>query len=416
MNSQLKKGGTFTLIKIAFRNIWRNKRRTAFCFSSVGITVFIMVVNTALVDGQLECINETTQVYFEGHIKAVSVQYEAESESMPVQYPVADGKNWKELSASIHEIPGVKVVLPRISTLATLQESVIKHAVLWGINIQDEIKANHFNFVDCSDGLKEGRWPAPNANECAIGFVFAEKTGLRIGDRVPLKTVSAQFSDKIWNPIITGIFDFDFNTFDKQYIIVDFVRLERLLVLEEGTQTLVIFVDNEKQNRTIAETVQNLLGKGNVITEWKDNYSVALEKSKEPIYFFGFIFVLIMASFLNINTLTMIIHERTKEIGMMGSLGMTRFEIVMVFFLESFFLAALGASTGMFLGGVLTLILTNYPIHFGNFEGMSNTVFFQFSIIKMIQAWLIGVVVTSLFSTIPSLKAASVEPVVALTI
>jgi putative ABC transport system permease protein len=98
----------------------------------------------------------------------------------------------------------------------------------------------------------------------------------------------------------------------------------------------------------------------------------------------------------------------------MGSLGMSRFEIIKLFFFESFFLAALGASAGVLIGGIITSILTNFPVQMGNFDGMSNTTFFQFSIIRIIQAWLMGVIVTSIFSVFPSLKTASMEPVEAL--
>jgi putative ABC transport system permease protein len=340
---------------------------------------------------------------------------------MPVQFPVADGKNWKELAADIQKIPGVRAVFPRISTMATLQESTIKHAILWGLNIEDEVKVNHFNLANRNDGLVEGRYPTPGANECAVGYIFAQKSGLGIGDRVPLKTVSAQFSDKLWRPVITGIFNYEYRKADEQYIIVDFSRLEELLVLDGGTQQLVIYAEDETLSGSITAAVQNILGQGNVVTEWRDNYWVAVMSMITPIYTIVFLVFLIVASFLIINTIVMIIHERIKEIGMMGCLGMTRGEIVKVFFFESFFLAAFGALAGVIVGGLITGIGSNFPIRlmdqFGStFSDMplGNALFFQFSFLKLFQAWLMGVVVASIFTLIPSLKSAFVEPVEAL--
>jgi putative ABC transport system permease protein len=421
MNSNYKQGGTAALIKIAYRNIWRNKRRTIFCFSAVGIAVFFIVIYSSMIDGMTAAINKTVQVYELGHINVVSVQYEAENEYMPVQYPVADGKSWKELADSIKEIPGVAAVFPRISSLATLQESTIKHAVLWGIDIADETVVNNFNLTDRSNGLMEGRYPRPGTNECAIGKVFAQKSGLSTGDRIPLKTISAQFSDKIWSPMITGIFNFDYIKFDEQYIIVDFERLQRLLVLGEGTQSLVIYADDESMSASIAARIKSVLGRDSVVTEWNDNYWVAIMKTASAIYTVIFLIFLIVASFLIINTVVTIIHERIKEIGMMGSLGMTRLEIVTVFFFESLFLAAFGALIGVFVGGLLTFIGQNFPLRMGDLYGntfsdmpMSNSIFFQFSIGRMVMAWLMGVGVASLFTLIPSLKSAFVEPVEAL--
>ena len=421
MTNDYKKGGSGMLIKIAFRNIWRNKRRTIFCFSAVGIAVFFIVIYSSMISGMTSSINEMVQIFDLGHVRVVSADYEAESEYLPVQYPVADGENWEELAASIKQIPGVNTVLPRVSTIATLQESTIKHAVLWGINIEDETKVNHFNMTERSDGLTEGRWPAPGSNECAIGRVFAHKAGLSVGDRILMKTISAQFSDKIWNPEITGIFNFDYIKFDEQYIIVDFQRLQRLLVLDEGTQSLVIYADDARRSPTIAASVQNLLGQDTVVSDWNDNYWVAMMKMVVPIYTIVFLVFLIVASFLIINTVVMIIHERIKEIGMMGSLGMTRGEIVKVFFFESLFLAAIGALAGVIVGGLIAGVGSNFPIRMGDLYGntfsdmpLSSAIFFQFSYVSLLKAWLMGVGVASLFTLIPSLRSAFVEPVEAL--
>ncbi|MDR0302097.1 MAG: FtsX-like permease family protein [Treponema sp.] len=421
MTNEYKKGGTGMLIKLAYRNIWRNMRRTLFCIAAAGIAVFFIVIYSSLIEGMIKSINDTVQVYELGHVKVVSAQYDAESEYMPVQYPVADGKSWKELAASIKETKGVRAVFPRIASLATLQENVVKHAVLWGLDIQNEMAANNFNFTDRSDGLLEGRWPAPGKNECAIGRVFAHKAGLSVGDRIPLKTVSAQFSDKMWSPVITGIFNFDYIKIDEQYIVVDIERLQRLLVLDEGTQQLIIYADDENMSGSIAASVQNLMGKDNVVVDWEDNYWVAIMKTAQYIYTIVFFVFLIVASFLIINTIVMIIHERIKEIGMMGCLGMSRGEIVKVFFFESVFLAALGAFAGVIIGAVITGIGSRFPIRMGDLYGntfsempLSNAIFFQFRPSILIRAWLLGVVTASVFTLIPSLKSAFVEPVEAL--
>ncbi|MCL2042943.1 MAG: FtsX-like permease family protein [Treponema sp.] len=421
-----KQGGTGSLIKIAYRNIWRNKRRTAFCFSAVGIAVFFIVIYSSLIDGMTQSINDLVQVFEFGHVRVVSAGYEAEQELMPVWHPVANGTSWRELAASIHqEIPGVRAVFPRIAAYATLQESTIKHALLWGLDIEREMDlsqgGNNFNLTRRNDGLVAGAWPESGRNQVAVGHVFAEKSGLRIGDQIPLRTTSAWFSDSFWRPVISGIFDFDYIKYDEQVIIADFDRLQSLLVLGEGTQSLVVFLDDDRQSTYAAARMQGLLGEENVVSDWNDNYWVAVMKMVIPIYTIVFLVFLIVASFLIINTVVMIIHERIKEIGMMGCLGMSRSEIVKVFFFESLFLAAFGALCGIIIGGLISGIGQYYPIRMGDMYGntfaempMSNSIFFQFSFGRLAMAWLLGVAVASVFTLIPSLKSAFVEPVEAL--
>ncbi|MCL2244979.1 MAG: FtsX-like permease family protein [Treponema sp.] len=421
MTNEYRQGGTGALIKIAYRNIWRNMRRTLFCFTAVGIAVFFIVVYSSMIDGMIKCIFDTVQVYELGHVRVVSKQYDAESEYMPVQYPVENGRNWKDITADIYQIPGVRAVLPRIATMATLQESTVKHAVLWGLDIEKEIQTNNLNLTDRNDGLMQGRWPTPGANEVAVGKVFAHKSGYTIGDRILFKTISAQFSEKFLRPEIVGIFNFDYIKIDEQYLVMDIERLSNLLVLDGGTQSLVIYAEDEKQSGIITARVQNLLGANNIVTEWRDNYWVAVMKMVTPVYTIVFLVFLIVASFLIINTVVMIIHERIKEIGMMGCLGMTRGEIVRVFFFESIFLAAFGALAGVILGGGIVGALTNQPIRmmeqFGSTFSdmpMTNALFFELKPMVLLRAWLMGVVIASLFTLIPSLKSAFVEPVEAL--
>ena len=418
-----KNGGTGTLIKIAFRNIGRNKRRTLFCLSAVAIAVFFIPVYMSLIDGMTTNINDVVQIFETAHVRVETKQYEEEKEYMPVQYPIADGKNWREVAAEIEAIPGVYAVLPRISTMATLQESTIKHAILWGLDLARETGENavhHLNLSDRNDGLVKGRWPL-NANECAVGVAFERKSSLTIGDKVSLKTVSSQFSDRYWSPEITGIFNFNYLKLDESYLIVDHERLQRLLVLGEGTQSLFIFGEEGSQSQAIRRQVQKLLGDDHVASDWQSNYWVAMMKSITPLYSLIFLVFLTVSSFLIVNTVVMIIHERIKEIGMMGSLGMTRFEIVKVFFFEAVILAIIGSFAGVVIGGTLIGILQNFPFRLLELYGdsfaempLSNTIFFEFRIGRLVYAFLMGVIITSLFTLIPSLKSARVEPVEAL--
>jgi ABC-type lipoprotein release transport system permease subunit len=393
-----------------------------FCVAAVGIAVFFIVFYSSLIEGMLKSMHEVVQVFELGHVRAVSARYEAENEYSPVQYPVAEGQSLAAVMERLRAIPGVRAVFPRISAYATLQESLVKHAALWGMNMAEETAVNHFNLTDRDDGLLEGRWPGPGSNECAVGLRFAEKAGIGIGDRIPLKTVSAQFSDKMWAPVVSGIFHFDYAKADTETIIVDFSRLQRLLVLDDATQQIVVYADSPEQSRRIAAEMKTITGAEDVVTEWQDQYWIVMMNMYEPLYYLIYLIFLIVACLLIVNTITMIIHERIKEIGMMGSLGMTRAEIVQVFFFESVFLAMAGATAGVILGGVLTGIGQFFPLRWTAIAGEStfaelpaaSAIFFSFSFANLLRSWFMGVLVASVFTLFPSLKSAFVEPVEAL--
>lgn len=127
---------------------------------------------------------------------------------------------------------------------------------------------------------------------------------------------------------------------------------------------------------------------------------------------------MVVASFLIINTVIMVIHERIKEIGMMGALGMTRSEIVKVFFLESLVLSSFGSVLGCILAGVATFVLSLFPFDIGsimeNMLAMNNTMFVKFSPVIIVQGFLYGLGISALCTIFPSLKSAFIKPVEAL--
>jgi putative ABC transport system permease protein len=408
------------LALIALRNIRRNGRRTVLCVVAVGIAVFFTIVMQAMMAGMISAIEQVVRVFETGTVSAVSGDFEAEKEYFPVQYPVGEGRSLSELKATLGEIPGVKAVVGRITAFATLQDSTIKHALLWGIDAAEETALNDFNQTDKTNGLVEGRFPSPGANECAIGVRMAKKAGLRIGDRVPLKTVSSQFSDKLWSPAITGIFEFDYMKYDEDVVIVDLGRLQRLLGLGGAVQQVLVFAERPDQSRAISNAVREILP-DDVVREWRDNYYVAMMQQSQVIYVVAYLVFLIVASFLIINTVVMIIHERIKEIGMMGSLGMTRREIVEVFFFEALFLSILGALAGAAVGAITTGIGSIFPLDFNAMTGggfkefpIAGTLYLQFSPAILVQGFLFGVVIAGICTLFPSLKSAFIEPVEAL--
>ncbi len=416
-----ERGGIAALVTIAYRNIWRNGRRTALCVVAVAIAVFFNIFMGSWMDGMMTGIEEVVRTYETGHVNAVTEKFEEDREYYPVQFPIAGGRASDELVAELEAIPGVQAALPRITAYATLFDSNVKHALLWGVDIEKERKVNHLNLTDRDDGLVSGRFPAAGANECMIGAEMARKTGLGVGDRLPFKTVSAQFSDKYLSPAIVGIFEFDYRKFDEDVVLLPLDRLQRILVLDGGTQQLFVYADDARESARIKVQVEKVLGEGHVVREWGDNYWVAMMRQSSFMFLIIFGVFQIVASFLIINTVLMVIHERIKEIGMMGALGMTRREIVLVFFFEAVFLSVFGALAGCAVGGLVTRIGSYFPIDMQVFTGggmkdmpVSGTIFLDFSPAGIGRSFLFGVAVSGACTLIPSLKSAFIEPVEAL--
>ncbi len=155
------------------------------------------------------------------------------------------------------------------------------------------------------------------------------------------------------------------------------------------------------------------------VQTWKENSMIAYMDQMKSVYIVIYAIFIIVASFLIINTIIMIIHERIKEIGMMGSLGMTKPQIVMLFIAEALVLSIIGSLAGVIFSGVLTAWLQTVPIDIMKMTGgvempVSNTLFFRFSFRYLFNGFIIGTAISGVCTIFPSLKSAFIEPVEAL--
>ena len=419
---KIKKGGLFFFIKIAYRNIFRNIRRSILCMIAVSMSVFIMILLSGFMEGMIDAINIDIVSFESAHINMSSKKFEKYKLFLPTQYPLEiDDQPLDKIINEIESIKGVKKAFPRIQTIASVSNSIVKNAVIWGFNMEDELKYNYFNqrTKNKNNCLKEGRLPDKGKNECIIGYELAKKMKVGIGDKITLKVISSEYSDKFLIPKIVGIFDFDYSEYDKNYIIISFEKLQKLLTLHNKTEQIFIYLDNINKTNVITDILKEKYETYKVqINRWQDNYWIILMEQMNIMMIIIYIVFIIVASFLIINTIIMIITERMKEIGMMGALGMNRLEIVGVFFWEAVILSLYGSFIGAFLGGISTLILHIFPIDVSSLTGgsmpINNTLFIKFSFNIIINGFLYGLIISSLCTIFPSLKAAFIEPVEAL--
>lgn len=495
------------LIQIAYRNIYRNIRRSLFSIVAIALAVLFIIIMMSYIQGMLDSVKRIASTYEIGDIRLYTKDFEIKKDFLPLQYPIEmENRSIDEFVNELRSIKGVKAVFKRIATPATLLDSNVKHGIAWGININEESKINYFNFSKRNNGLLIGRYPHQNSNECAIGIRMARKLkiiqpvmeidkfiniykNLSSDDKIlfdkyyklnydknvynlireknepekntfynklkemkksnrkkPIykdidkkdelnlfrifinnleveiifKIVSSTYSDKFYNPRLTGIFDFDYALFDTSYIIVPYDKLSKLAVLKNKAQSIFVFLNNPNDSEKIAEIISDKLNSEDILVkEWRQHEYLTMFKQFQMIYYIFYGVFIIIASFLIVNTIIMIIYERLKEIGMMGALGMNRKEIVIVFFMEALVLSLFGAFLGTIVGGGLTFYLSRIPINIEALTGgidfpTGNIIYIRFSFLILLNGFLYGVILSSLCTILPSLKSAFIEPVEAL--
>ena len=195
----------------------------------------------------------------------------------------------------------------------------------------------------------------------------------------------------------------------------------------EVTELLLITPDHHKVASVLPAlnalfSQEDISGKYTLQVWNKDYDLIELFDFAGKIYNSIYVFIIILACFVLVNTLIMIVNERTREIGMMSALGLKSREILYLFTMEGAIIGILGSAIGVLFGGILTRIFSVIGIDYSAaMEGVSSTdimfnpIFYPvFNFENLAFCFVLGVVVVTIACIIPARKAAKLEPTEAL--
>lgn len=408
----------YAILQVAYRNIFRSKRRSFFSIFAVVLCLMFIVGMNSIFDGEFEKQASFMQRLFLGNIELVSSEFSEKKEDLSIKYPL-DFKNASvfETIKTIEANPGVEKAFSRISTGVKLDNIHKKTAALWGIDIEKELDYHNFNVADKADGLVAGRFPSAK-KEIIVGQLLLNKLKLEIGADILFQFGSFTGLGKYYKPKIVGTFNFGDDSFDSNYIIIPYNILHKLTGFSENqTQKIHVYTKDNSLDTVIKDL--NGFTDGIDVKSWLDNpFVFGFESFKIWRFNMSFSFVVI-AGFLLILTILMVINERMKEIGIIASMGMSRREIVSMFFFEGVIISYMGGAIGTILMFIWLFIFRDNPLTFTSLNpetGLEviNTLNFKFSIKGLLSGFFFVTSFSSLLSIIPSLKAATIRPIEAI--
>lgn len=418
-----------TLLKLAFRNIFRFKRRTLITFCSVSVGLALLIITICLMNGiDKQSISNIINCQT-SHLKIFKQGYFEKRDDLPMDLTISGPER---IRALIKDVPGVVATESRVLFGTGLIKGADELPCL-GVAIQPDVDPGLFNI---KESLTAGEWLEPGDAKMLVGKDLAEDIGLSVGDIVTVRMITSSDKDNFsWNAVdleVKGIFESGNPTVDGGRVIIPLAQAMESLGLENEVTEIVVRLEND-DDKTIL-TAQNCIKeilkaseeKFEVVT-WKDLAGVFLAISEMKTQRSGMIIMimLVIASMGIINTMLMAVFERTREIGMLSALGMKKSEIMKLFIFEGGFIGAIGALLGCILGGLATWYL--------EVEGWSITAFGEtFKKISeaaypvkdvyyadltagvLVMVFLFGVGISVLASAYPAWKAAKLDPTEAL--
>jgi putative ABC transport system permease protein len=276
--------------------------------------------------------------------------------------------------------------------------------------------------------MLEGRMIRMGHEEMNIGEKLAGELGLKLGDTLTIVTQTAYGSVTAMNLKIVGIFRYGVPSIDRTTFYLPLDKAQQLLDLDNAVTEIFILVKDMNKAPEVAEEIRTSLEQvySDLYTtkSWQEMGILFLYMGlAKRIYGSIYFMILFLASFTIFNTMFMAVMERSKEIGMMKSLGMKNRQVVGVILLEAMTIGVIFGFIGSVAGGLLAYWGSVYGIDYtATFEAMKGTFNLPVSYVyRTIVSWqiiLFGFCMGILFSVLaaipPALRAAQMEPTEAL--
>lgn len=402
------------LISISWRNIWRNKVRSLVIIFSVALGIFSGVIAGAffkgMADQRIEKVIKTELSYVQIH----NPGFEQTSDFANFI------SNAEEIQNKVSKIPNVTGVSRRISIQSMAASAETASGVLIsGIFPEDEI-----NVTNISSKLIDGKYfEGISRNPVVIGKKLAEKLNVRVRSKIIITIQDMDNNITSGAFRIAGIYSTNNNMFDESNIFVRFSDIQKLTGFPENAAHEIAININDNENLAgILTSVKDITGNKLDVKTWKE-LSPEMNYLTEAMdmYMYIFIIIILMALLFGIiNTMLMVVMERTKEIGMLMAIGMNKGKVFSMIVLESVLLSLTGGIVGIIIGAVSSKYGETHPIDLSMWaQGYEQLGYDAFVYTKLDPNMLINVtvlvIITGVIAAIyPAYKALKNDPADAL--
>ena len=400
---------------IAFRYLKPKKKEgflkviSIFSFTGIALGVAILIIVMSVMSGfRTELINKI--LGFNPHI--IIKPY--------------DKKINKE---DINKLDEIKKSISRIAFTFSGQGILINRGNTTGIFVRSYLQ-NDIDKIDLiKNGIIDGSLNSFNKNTISIGKELAISMDLLVGDEITLMSTSNLQTPFGNLPLqekfkISSIFSTGLAEFDQNVIFMPFENANSLFETSDMDIDLEIFLNKPDKVQLIKQNVQKIFSNHYVYT-WEDlnkSFFGAL-KVERNVMFIILTLIIIVAAFNIISGLTILVKNKTKEIAILRTLGISKTSIAKVFFIIGFTIGFLATITGVTIGILFSYYIEEIRVlitSIFNIRLFPEEIYFlsqmpsEINLGYIIIISLFSLLITFLATIFPSLSAAKLDPVKAL--
>ncbi|MBI4597679.1 MAG: ABC transporter permease [Candidatus Omnitrophica bacterium] len=405
---------TDIFLKMAFVNIWRNARRSLITILAIEVGLGGLIFLWGYKDGAAAGMLENATSLFTGHVQVHALGFDKTmSPGLTITDPV-------RLIQDIQGHPEVIGIARRVKCgvmIGTSEHS--KGAMLLGIDPQQEVNVTRVKSlitrgVFLSDGAKK---------EILLGDRLAEKLNVAVGDKVVVMVHSVDGLLTGFAYHVTGIFHAGTRILDEEVVYADIASAQELLGIGSDVSEIVVRLNDLRAMSSFLPFVNHAVdtAKYEVLTwDQAEPEAKSLADWGEGIVRVIVVAMTIVIAIGIMNTVIMSVLERTKEFGVMLAIGVKPRQLIRLVLLESFLLQCVGIGVGVFFGYSLVTYFgyVGIPLWYAadTFSAgyVSPVIYTRVYPEHVVLSVLILIVVTSVVSLYPAVRAGRLNPVAAI--
>ena len=396
-------------IKLAFRNLFRNTRRTILTVMLISLSLTALIAVDAVVRGMLTLFVENVTSTLNGEAQIHRVGYR---ENLDVDLFL---DNSMEIEQALSQDAALQSYSPRVISGGMISSSYnVSAGLLYGIDADREQTISKV-----AQAIVRGEYLTGEDSELLIGQSMAELLEVDLGDRIVLtlsETNTGELAQALFR--ISGILEFGMRELDDNFVFINIVSARKALAMsDQQTHEFVLtFVNPEDAENPDSGIFKQLNDEEIEALGWLDlnrEIGLIIELMAYSSLVVGAVLFL-LASLGVINSMFMSIYERIYEFGVIKAIGTRPEEVTRLILCEAFLLATISCGIGLLLGFAVNSWTFANGIGFGEMEfqgiAISNNIFGEFHISQFTQFPIYVVILTIAAAIYPARFAARIIP------
>ena len=404
-----------TSLKLAWRNMWRNWRRTAIALVAIVLGLVLLLFMAGLIKGSDQAIFGNAVRLYGGNIQVHAPGFREKARRLPL-LPI---ENVDSVLDVVRAQPNVIVAAKRINTGGMISSNEGAYSVaITGIEPAQEAP-----YSLQAENIVAGRFLLPEDGDAVlIGQGLADLLNVTAGDRVTLLGRGTHEVMRQRTMTIVGIYDLGMAEAEKGMAFITLPEAQVLYDLSDQATEITVALESVGQEDGILDSLHAALP-GYEVDSWdtlRPELRQAMDSKAAVSSVMGFV-VMLIASIGILNLMLMAVFERTREMGVLAALGMKSRQIMGLFMLEGALIGIVGATIGCIVAGIVLVWVGQVGLDFSSASGMGEAtalmgerIYPAFTAADVIWRGVAVAVIAALASLYPSWQASRQEPAEAL--